>query len=136
MPQQGTAFVSVRDTDKSAALDVSRSLAELGFEIVATRGTAAYLNKNGVECRAVNKVVEGRPHVVDMIKNDQIHLIVNTTEGKQAIADSFSIRREALMRKVSYFTTIAGARATGHSLAHGGEGRVYSLQDLHKESKA
>jgi len=136
VPRQGTAFVSVRDTDKPAALDVSRSFAELGFEIVATRGTAAYLNENGVACRAVNKVVEGRPHVVDMIKNDQIQLIVNTTEGKQAIADSFSIRREALMRKVSYFTTIAGARATGHSLAHGGEGRVYSLQELHKESNA
>jgi carbamoyl-phosphate synthase large subunit len=136
IPRSGTAFVSVRDADKSAVLEISRNLVRQGFDIVATRGTADFLGGHGVDCRAVNKVAEGRPHVVDMIKNDEIHLIVNTTEGKQAIADSYSIRREALMHKISYFTTIAGARVTGLSLDHGGEGDVYRLQDLHEELSA
>lgn len=133
LPRNGRAFLSVKDSDKSASLEIARELKSQGFEIVATRGTATFLDEQGVRCSRVNKVVEGRPHVVDMIKNEEIDLIVNTTEGKQAIADSFSIRREALMRKVTYFTTVAGARASTLALRQPGTGDVFRLQDLHKE---
>ncbi len=133
LPRAGRAFVSVKDADKSASLEIARDLLRQGFEIVATRGTAAFLSEQGVACRTVNKVIEGRPHVVDLIKNDEIDLIVNTTEGKQAIADSYSIRREALMHKVSYFTTVAGARAMALALRQLGSGEVFRLQALHEE---
>jgi carbamoyl-phosphate synthase large subunit len=136
LPRGGRAFISVKDSDKSASLEIARDLVQEGFEIVATRGTAAFLNEQGVECRTVNKVIEGRPHVADMIKNDEIHLIVNTTEGKQAIADSYSIRREALMHKISYFTTVAGARATALALRQPDSGEVFRLQSLHEELHA
>jgi len=135
LPRGGRAFISVKDSDKSASLEIARDLARQGFEIVATRGTAMFLSEQGVVCRSVNKVIEGRPHVVDLIKNDEIDLIVNTTEGKQAIADSYSIRREALMHKVSYFTTVAGARATALALQQPGSGEVFRLQALHEELK-
>ena len=115
-PPQGKAFVSVRDPDKQRVLPVAQELLRRGFGLVATRGTAAWLESQGVDCEVVNKVVEGRPHIVDRIKNGEITYIVNTTEGKQAIADSFSIRREALQHRVTYSTTIAGARALLHSL--------------------
>ncbi|MDX1654996.1 MAG: carbamoyl-phosphate synthase large subunit, partial [Candidatus Competibacteraceae bacterium] len=133
LPRGGRAFVSVRDLDKPRMLGMVRRLVELGFEIVSTQGTAAAFEAAGIPCRRVNKVNEGRPHIVDMIKNDQINLIINTTEGKQAIADSFSIRREALMHKVSYTTTVAGARATVMALGALDNENVHCLQALHRE---
>ena len=133
LPSSGKVFVSVRERDHSAAVEVGRMLNELGFEVVSTRGTAAKFNENGVECSQVNKVHEGRPHIVDMIKNDEIKLIINTTEGKQAIADSYTIRAAALQHKVSYTTTLAGARATCMALKSQSGNEVNRLQDLHKE---
>src|SRR3546814_9606971 len=108
----------------------SRELLRRGFTLVATSGTAVFLREHGLDCEQINKVVEGRPHIVDLIKNGEISYIVNTTEGKQAIADSFSIRREALQHRVTYSTTVAGARALVHSLDYRGEGGVKSLQEL------
>ena len=131
IPPAGRAFVSVRDPDKTRLLPVARQLVERGFSLVATAGTAQFLQDAGFACERVNKVVEGRPHVVDLIKNGEIVYIVNTTEGRQAIADSFSIRREALQHKVTYSTTISGASALLHSLEYRGEGGVWSLQELH-----
>ncbi len=136
LPRGGQAFISVRDADKPKAIEVARDLQRLGFKLVATKGTAAALCAIGLACETVHKVGEGRPHVVDLIKNDQINLIVNTTEGKQAIADSYSIRREALMHKVSYTTTIAAARATCQALRELDNGSVNCLQDLHRELRA
>jgi carbamoyl-phosphate synthase large subunit len=133
LPRKGKVFLSVRDADKAALGDIGRILVAHGFSIVATRGTAAALQAAGISCEVINKVLEGRPHIVDAIKNDEIDLIVNTTEGKQAIADSFSIRREALHHKVSYTTTIAGARATCLALEYLDAKEVSRLQDLHKE---
>ncbi|APZ43874.1 carbamoyl-phosphate synthase large subunit [Acidihalobacter ferrooxydans] len=134
LPRRGCAFVSVRDEDKHGAVDVARVLCERGFNIVATRGTAAALQAAGVSCEVVNKVTEGRPHIVDMIKNEQIALIVNTTANKQAIADSFTIRREALQHKVTYTTTIAAAIAMGRAMEYLENEAVYRLQDLHQEN--
>ncbi len=136
LPRGGRAFISVRDADKPKVVDVARDLERLGFALVATKGTAVALRAHGLDCETVHKVGEGRPHIVDMIKNDRIHLIVNTTEGKRAIADSFSIRREALMHKVSYTTTIAAARATCQALRAADSGSVSCLQDLHRELHA
>ncbi len=129
----GRVFLSVRDADKERLLPVARELVERGFELVATEGTWKHLVENGIECDYVNKVIQGRPHIVDLIKNDEIDYIVNTTEGRQAIADSFSIRREALQRKVNYSTTIAGARATLRAMDHWNERGVRSLAELHAE---
>ena len=133
LPRGGRAFLSVRDADKGRLVEVARRLLAHGFELVATRGTAAFLEAAGVPCRRINKVAEGRPHVVDMIKNGEIQLIVNTAEGRQAVADSYTIRREALQRKVSYTTTIAGAEATAMALDHLDAWEVRSLQELHQE---
>ncbi|VAW63692.1 Carbamoyl-phosphate synthase large chain [hydrothermal vent metagenome] len=133
LPVSGRVFVSVRERDHEAAVEVGRMLNELNFEVVSTRGTAAKLREKGVECSQVNKVYEGRPHIVDMIKNDEINLIINTTEGKQAIADSFAIRAAALQHKVSYTTTLAGAKATCMALKSQSKNEVNRLQDLHKE---
>lgn len=133
LPRGGQAFISVRDADKARAVEIARDLDRLGFTLVATKGTALALRDHGLACQTVHKVGEGRPHVVDLIKNDQIALIVNTTEGKQAIADSFSIRREALMHKVSYTTTLAAARATCQALRELDNSSVNCLQDLHRE---
>ncbi|MGN6151545.1 MAG: carbamoyl-phosphate synthase large subunit [Lysobacteraceae bacterium] len=132
-PPQGKAFVSVRDPDKQRVLAVVHELVRRGYGVVATRGTAAWLQSQGVDCEVVNKVADGRPHIVDRIKNGEITYIVNTTEGKQAIADSFSIRREALQHRVTYSTTIAGARALLHSLDYRDSGPVWALQELHEE---
>jgi len=136
LPQSGAAFISVRDADKEAALPVARDLVARGFRLIATGGTAERLQGAGIDCEVINKVTEGRPHVVDAIKNDDIDLIINTTEGRQAIADSFSIRREALHHKVCYTTTIAGARATCQALDYLETGEVNPLQDLYKEAIA
>ena len=133
VPLSGTAFISVRDADKDGAVDLARDLAERDYRLVATRGTAAAITASGIPCGVVNKVGEGRPHIVDMIKNGKIDLIVNTTEGKQAIADSYTIRRAILHHKVSYSTTLAGARATCMALEYLGTSTVNSLQALHQE---
>ncbi len=135
-PTQGKVFVSVRDADKERLLPVARDVLTRGFSLVATSGTASYLADHGVACERINKVLEGRPHIVDLIKNGEIAYIVNTTEGKQAIADSFSIRREALQHRVTYSTTVAGARALVFSLDFHGSEDVHSLQELHKELSA
>jgi len=126
-------FLSVRDADKPRLLEVARDLARRGFALIATGGTCAYLRERGVACERINKVLEGRPHIVDAIKNGEIAYIVNTTEGRQAIADSFSIRRSALQQHVTYSTTVAGAAALLHSLDFRGQGDVISLQELHAE---
>ncbi|MEN8107038.1 MAG: carbamoyl-phosphate synthase large subunit [Pseudomonadota bacterium] len=136
IPTSGMAFLSVRDADKSAIVTLARDLVARGYRLVATRGTAAVIEAEGIECNVVNKVMEGRPHIVDMLKNGQIDLIVNTTEGKQAIADSYTIRRTALQHKVSYSTTLAGARATCMALEFLDTGTVNSLQALHQEQIA
>jgi carbamoyl-phosphate synthase large subunit len=135
-PPKGKVFVSVRDADKDRLLPIAKDIAARGFSLVATAGTATYLSGHGVACERINKVLEGRPHIVDLIKNGEIVYIVNTTEGKQAIADSFSIRREALQHRVTYSTTVAGARALVHSLDFHDTGEVHSLQELHKELSA
>ena len=132
-PPVGKVFLSVRDNDKARLLPVARDLIARGFTLTATRGTCRYLAGNEVRCEPINKVQEGRPHIVDSIKNGEIVFIVNTTEGKQAIADSFSIRREALQQRVTYSTTMAGAAALLHSLDFRGAGDVNSLQELHGE---
>ena len=131
---RGTVFVSVRDGDKRDTVEVSRDLQRLGYKIVATRGTARALDRGGVRCRTVNKVLEGRPHVVDMLKNDEIDMIVNTTEGSQAIADSYTIRRTALQYRVPYFTTVAGARALVEAIRAPGVPEVSSMQEIHSEA--
>ncbi len=136
VPVTGTAFLSVRKADRSAAVGLARDLLAKGYKLVATRGTAKAIKEDGIECDIVNKVMEGRPHIVDMIKNHQIDLIVNTTEGKQAIADSYTIRRSALQNKISYSTTLAGARATCMALEYLMSASVTSLQDLHQEQKS
>ncbi len=131
IPTTGKVFVSVRDCDKEGLLPVAKELVDLGFEIVATRGTAKYLSEQGLTVEVVNKVVEGRPHIVDMIKNDEISMVFNTTEGKQAIKDSASIRRGAENHSVYYTTTIAGAEAVCMALRFGQLSQVRSLQELH-----
>jgi carbamoyl-phosphate synthase large subunit len=136
LPRTGKVFISVRDVEKKRAVDVASDLIALGFEILATRGTAAVLEDAGLTCVRVNKFTEGRPNIVDMIKNDEIGFIINTIEGKQAIADSYEIRRAALQHKVSYTTTLAGAKATCLALSYLDSAEVNSLQDLHKELSA
>jgi len=136
LPTHGVALLSVRDRDKRSAVELAQILAARGFDIVATHGTANELAKAGVSCRRANKVREGRPHIVDMIKNGEISLIVNTTEGKQAIYESRSIRAEAVRKNVTYYTTIGAAIATCKALEHLDDGDVNRLQDLHKEVAA
>ena len=131
IPKRRRAFVSVRDADKTRVGDIVKRLIDLGFEIIATRGTALALQAAGVDCRRVFKVAEGRPHVLDFIKNNEIDFIVNTTEGKQAIADSFQIRRNALQHKVSYTTTLSGAEAACLAMKYEDRETVTRLQDLH-----
>jgi carbamoyl-phosphate synthase large subunit len=131
LPRGGIAFLSVREVDKPGIVGVARDLVELGFSIVATRGTAAVIEAAGIAVEVVNKVVEGRPHVVDMIKNDRIHLIVNTTEGRQAIADSSTIRSSAQARDVYYTTTLTGGEAICEALRHGPDVSVRCLQQIH-----
>ncbi len=117
LPEGGTVFVSVRDADKPAMVPLCRELVGLGFSLVATRGTAAFLEKAGLDVRVVNKVAEGRPHCVDEIKSGEVALVFNTTEGAQAIADSFDLRRATLLGHISYHTTLAGCRAMVRALA-------------------
>ena len=132
LPTKGTAFISVRKEDHKKIVEVAHSLKMLGFSLVATRGTADVLTQNNLEVQYVNKVAEGRPHIVDMIKNDEIDFIVNITEDKQAIKDSYEIRRNALQNKVTYFTTFAGAKAACVGMNYPDDITVSSLQNLHK----
>ena len=133
LPRQGAALLSVRNRDKQGAVELAKMLVQRGFDIVATHGTAKALAAAGVSCRRANKVREGRPHIVDMIKNDEIDLIVNTTEGKQAINESLSIRAEAVRRGVTYYTTLGAAVATCEAIEHLDDSDVNRLQDLHSE---
>lgn len=133
LPEGGRAFISVRKEDYSKVVEIAQALDQLGFSLVATKGTAAALNANGLKVDSVNKVAEGRPHIVDMIKNGDISFIVNVTEDKRAVADSYEIRRSALQNKVTYYTTLAGAKAACIGMAHMQELTVESLQDLHKK---
>ena len=128
----GRAFVSVRSGDRDAIVEVAQALRDLGFNLVATRGTAQAIESAGIPVAIVNKVKEGRPHIVDMIKNGDIDFIVNVVEDKKAVKDSYAIRAEALARRVVYFTTLAGARAACMGMQHGNELKVYSLQALHQ----
>ncbi len=128
----GKVLISIRDADKAKAPDIARMLVDKMYEIVATGGTAKFLKEAGIPCEVVYKVNEGRPNTVDMIKNDQIQFIINTTEGKKAISDSFTMRREALQHRVAYYTTMAGARAACFALGKLDAGDVNCLQDLHK----
>ena len=129
----GNAFISVRDRDKVHVVRVARRLRDLGYSLVATHGTARVIEDAGIKVTGVNKVAEGRPHIVDMLKNDEIQVVFNTTEGKQAIADSSTIRRTALRRNVFCTTTIAGALAVCDALEFGNNMSVYTLQHLHAE---
>jgi carbamoyl-phosphate synthase large subunit len=133
LPTSGKVFISVREADKQGAAEVAKSLHELGFSILATRGTAAQITAAGVAVKVVNKVTEGRPHIVDMIKNGEIGLIINTVDSKRsAVQDSYSIRHAALQGRVTYYTTLAGARAACVGMQHHTELNVYDLQALHK----
>ena len=136
VPSEGMAFVSVRDADKERVIEVAKMLVDRGFEIAATAGTSAALLEAGIPNRRIKKVMEGRPHAVDLIKNGDVQFIVNTTEGRQAISDSYSIRRQALLHYVTYSTTVAGARATLVAMDHLQQRDVSSLQDLHRELEA
>jgi len=133
LPEGGRAFISVRKEDYKKVVEIAEQLHKLGFELVATKGTAAALTASGLQVQAVNKVAEGRPHIVDMIKNGDISFIVNVTEDKRAVADSYEIRRSALQNKVTYYTTLAGAKAACIGMAHMQEIQVESLQNLHKQ---
>jgi carbamoyl-phosphate synthase large subunit len=132
IPAKGTAFVSVRERDKPQLPELAKSLASLGFKLVATKGSAEIISAAGIEVQVVNKVQEGRPHIVDMIKSDKINLIINTTEGRQAISDSSTIRSSAEQHRVYYTTTMAGGRAVCEALMFAGDIKVRNLQTLHK----
>ena len=133
IPSQGNAFVSVRERDKELIPHLAKSLISLGFTLFATKGTAEVIKKAGLDAQLVNKVKEGRPHIVDMIKSDKIDLIVNTTEGRQAISDSSTIRSSAEQHRVYYTTTMAGGNAVCEALKFAGDIKVRSLQKLHRE---
>ena len=130
LPLAGTAFISVKESDKAAIVEPARQLVAMGFAIVATRGTAAHLQAAGVACTPINKKLEGRPHIVDAIHNGEVQLVFNTTEGQQSLLDSFDIRRTALMENVPYYTTLSGARAAVQAIAAARDGglRVRPLQ--------
>jgi carbamoyl-phosphate synthase large subunit len=132
LPESGTVFISVKNADKPAVVTLARALHEIGFKLVATKGTAAAIAAQGIPVSAVNKVQEGRPHVVDMLKNGEIALVINTVEERRgAITDSRSIRTTALAQRVTYYTTMAGARAAVEGLRSLRGFEVYSLQELH-----
>jgi carbamoyl-phosphate synthase large subunit len=131
------AFVSVRDADKEQASGIARALVKLGFEVLATQGTARFLEARGIPATVVRKVGEGRPSIVDRIKDGDVHFVVNTTAGKREIADSYSIRRETLMKGLPYFTTLTGARAAvgAMEVARSGPPSVRSIQEYHQASR-
>lgn len=133
MPKTGRAFVSVKDRDKPNVIELADKLVRLGFEVVATKGTAKALQTAGISCKVVNKVLEGRPNIVDMIKEGDIQLVVNTTEGRQSIADSHTIRCSAIQHQINCSTTLAGAKAMINGLNYQSCEQVYCLQDLHSK---
>ena len=136
LPKSGKVFISVREEDKLGAVEVARTLKQLGFTILATRGTGSVITAAGVEVTLVNKVAEGRPHIVDMIKNGEVSLIVNTVDSKPSVMrDSYSIRHAALQGRVTYYTTLAGARAACMGMQHMAELQVYDVQSLHRRLK-
>jgi carbamoyl-phosphate synthase large subunit len=124
VPTAGTVFVSVRDADKPRIVEPVRRLERLGFRIIASAGTKAFLETSGIPCARVNKVLEGRPNIVDLIKNGEVQLVFNTTEGAQALSDSRSLRRAALLHKVPYYTTVAGAVAAAQGIEAYGLGNL------------
>jgi carbamoyl-phosphate synthase large subunit len=133
IPRGGRTFISVRDADQKGIVEVARYFSQNGFEIVATRGTAQVLEAAGIPAQVVNKVSEGRPHIVDMILNDEIDIVINTVSDRQSYEDSFAIRREALQHKVTIYTTLAAAKAASAAHRQAGEDiRVSRLQDLHR----
>ena len=136
LPRSGTVFVSIKDRDKAALVPCCRKLVEMGFELVATRGTAAYFQEAGLPVRRINKVLEGRPHIVDAMKSGEVQLLFNTTEGAQAIADSFSLRETALLNGIPYYTTVSGARAAVEAIRclKAGELEVLPLQSYFRAS--
>ncbi|WP_418128340.1 carbamoyl-phosphate synthase large subunit [Variovorax sp. 375MFSha3.1] len=137
LPKSGKVFISVKNNDKARAVEVARGLAKLGFELIATKGTAAAINAAGVECATVNKVTEGRPHIVDMIKNNEIALVINTVEERRnAITDSRQIRTSALQARVTTFTTIFGAEAAVEGMGFMDELGVISVQEMHAQLAA
>ncbi len=137
LPESGKVFISVRDGDKPRAVEIGRALDALGFTLVATRGTANALTAAGLKCMPINKVAEGRPHIVDMMKNAEVVLAVNTVEeSRKAIKDSYAIRRAALQHRVPVYTTIAGARAACAGMAEARELHAYAVQNLHKRLAA
>ncbi len=130
-------FISVREADKTGAAEVARTLKQLGFSILATRGTGSVITAAGVEVTVVNKVAEGRPHIVDMIKNGEVNLIINTVDSKPSVMkDSYSIRHAALQGRVTYYTTLAGARAACLGMQHLAELQIYDVQSLHRRLKS
>ena len=135
IPTYGKIFISVKDKDKSHTVDIARKLRELGFKLVATKGTAAYLYAHGIEVDVINKVMEGRPHVVDLIKNKEINFIINTVTGSQAQKDSFSIRRSALQYRIPYTTTISSAKAVVMAIESllKRELKIKSIQEYHEK---
>jgi carbamoyl-phosphate synthase large subunit len=136
VPRKGTVFVSVRETDKTRILDAVKLLSSVGFRVIATSGTQRYLSDNGVPTEKINKVLEGRPHIVDAITNGEVQLVFNTTEGPQALADSRSLRRAALLHKVPYYTTLSGAVAAAQGIRAylGGDLEVRTLQSYFPET--
>ena len=133
LPKGGKAFISVRREDRERVVEIAQALVDLGFQLSATRGTAGALAAAGLKVSPVNKVTEGRPHIVDMIKNGEISFIVNVVDDKRAVHDSYAIRRSALQQKVTYYTTLAGSKAACIGMAHMQELEVQSLQSLHKQ---
>jgi carbamoyl-phosphate synthase large subunit len=137
LPERGTLFVSVKDSDKHLIAPPVRAMIEMGFDVIATTGTADYLRGQGIAVAHVNKVVQGRPHIVDRIKDGEVHIIFNTTEGWQSFKDSASIRASALMAKLPYFTTAASSAAVVRAIAAAKERSldVRSLQDYYSHSR-
>jgi carbamoyl-phosphate synthase large subunit len=134
LPSKGTVLLTVRNKDKARAVTVAQDLKALGFQLVATKGTAAAIQEAGVPVTVVNKVKDGRPHIADMVKAGEIQLVFTTVdETRAAIADSRSIRTAALANRVTYYTTMAGSEAATEAMKHGAVTRVMSLQELHAE---
>ena len=134
LPTEGKVFLTVKNADKGRAVSIARDLSAMGFELLATKGTAAAIAEAGVAVQVVNKVTEGRPHIVDMIKNDEIAMVINTVEERRnAIADSRAIRTSSLQSRVTTFTTIFGAEAAVEGMKHLDKLDVYSVQELHAQ---
>ncbi|MEE9333398.1 MAG: carbamoyl-phosphate synthase large subunit [Granulosicoccaceae bacterium] len=133
LPESGTVFISVKEQDKPGVIDVARQLVELGFSLLATDGTHTAIEEKGIPCARINKLQQGQPHILDEIKNGDIALVINTTDGRQAVSDSGYIRQSALQHKTPYTTTLSGAMAICAALTYRPEGPVYTLSDIHPE---